>query len=120
MNYLNNIGVPAIAIADIDEPELIQQVRNEIMLLSTIFPSACFQHRHGEDYLQTQNSKKNVLELLLMKLIAIPNGMFHRLLNKNNFWLYDFSFASLQLIAVYHDVCCMLFISNQSNLTTRI
>ena len=64
VNLLNNIGVPAIAIRDIDDPEIIQQVMNENYVV-----------------MQIKNSKKNLLELLLMKLIALPNDRFLHLLN---------------------------------------
>ena len=38
VNYLNNIGVPAIAIGDIDDPNIIQQVMNGNYVVVYGFP----------------------------------------------------------------------------------
>ena len=90
MNYLNNIGVPAIAIGYIYDPELIQQVMNGNYC-------ACFQHQHGEEYLKTENLEK--------KLIAVVTDEAHCITQ----W-YISPFIKLKTIS-----CFMIFLSRVYN-----
>ena len=102
VNYLNNIEVPPIAIGDIDDPNIIQQVMNGNYVVVYGFPECLLSTPTWRGIFADPDFKE--------KTIAIDEAycitqwyVSPFILTKNDFWLYDFSFASLQLIAVYNE-----------------
>ena len=94
VNYLNNIGVPAIAIGDIDDPNIIQQVMNGNYVVVYGFPECLLSTPTWRGIFADPDFKE--------KTIAIDEAycitqwyVSPFILTKNDFWLYDFSFASL-------------------------
>ena len=74
MNYLASICIPAVAIGDENDPELIQQVKNGIYLVVYCSPELLLSTEAWREIFDDDDSDKNWSALLWMKPIALLNG----------------------------------------------